>query len=99
MHKDGSDDLMIPMRMGAHTVTVQSLAQTSVGTFFGRVAMPGPRVPLATGSENITIGLPETLHPIVVTGGEHTTWPVSTNDAIAFAFSALAAALALSGWK
>ncbi len=99
MKKDGSDDLMIPMRMGAHTVTVQSLAQTSVGTFFGRVAMPGARVPLATGSESIMIGLPETIHPIVVTGGEKTTWPFGANDGIALAFSALAAALALGGWK
>jgi hypothetical protein len=99
MHKDGSDDLMIPMRIGAHVITVQSLAQTSVGTFFGRVAMPGSRVPLATGSEDITIGLPDTIHPLAVIGGERTTWPLQSSDAIALAVSALAAALAFAGWK
>ncbi len=99
MHKDGSDDLMIPMRMGAHTVTVQSLAQTSIGSFFGRIAMPGPRVPLATGSEDITIGLPESLHPVAVVGGEQTSWPFSSSDGVALALSALASALALRGWK
>ena len=99
MHKDGSDDLMIPMRMGGHTVTVQSLAQTSIAALFGRVAMPGPRVPLATGSEDITIGLPESIHPVLVTGGEQTAWPLSSSDGLALAFSALAAALALRGWK
>jgi hypothetical protein len=99
MHKDGSDDLMIPMRLGQHTVTVQSLAQTSIGALFGRIAMPGPRVPLATGSEDMTFGLPPTLHPVVVTGGEQTTWPLAPSDGIALGISAIAAMLALRGWK
>lgn len=99
MHKDGSDDLAIPMRLGQHTITVQSLAGTSIGTFFGRVAMPGPRVPLATASEDITVGVPSTLHPILVTGGEKPTTPLTTSDALALGLSALAAALALAGWK
>ncbi|HEY1955271.1 MAG TPA: hypothetical protein VGH28_06655 [Polyangiaceae bacterium] len=99
MNKDGSEDLAIPMRLGQHTITVQSLSGTSIGTFFGRVAMPGPRVPLATASEDITVGLPTTLHPVIVTGGERTTFPFSTSDAIALALSALAACLALAGWK
>jgi hypothetical protein len=99
MHKDGSDDLMIPMRLGQHTLTVQTLSHTSVGALFGRIAMPGPRVPLATASEELTVGLPEAVHPLVVTGGEHTQWPVSSGDGVALALSALAAALALSGWK
>lgn len=99
MHKDGSDDLMIPMRLGQHSVTVQSLSQTTIGTLFGRIATPGPRVPLATGSEDMTFGLPATLHPIVVTGGEQTTWPVSPSDGVALALSAIASMLALRGWK
>ena len=99
MHKDGSDDLAIPMRLGQHTITVQSLAGTSIGTFFGRVALPGPRVPLATASEDITVGLPEAVHPFAVTGGERPTLPFSSSDGVALALSAIAAALALAGWK
>jgi hypothetical protein len=99
MHKDGSEDLMIPMRLGQHTVTVQSLASTTIGTLFGRIAMPGPRVPLATGTEQLTFGLPESVHPVVVTGGEQTTWPLGSSDAIAFGLSGIAAMLALRGWK
>ncbi|HEX4515623.1 MAG TPA: hypothetical protein VH054_18880 [Polyangiaceae bacterium] len=99
MHKDGSEDLMIPMRLGQHTVTVQSLASTTIGTLFGRIAVPGPRVPLATGTEQLTFGLPESVHPVVVTGGEKTTWPLGSSDAIAFGLSGIAAMLALRGWK
>ncbi len=99
MHKDGSEDLMIPMRLGQHTVTVQSLSSTTLGTLFGRIAMPGPRVPLATSSEQLTFGLPQSVHPVVVTGGEQTTWPLGSSDAIAFGLSGIAAMLALRGWK
>ena len=99
MHKDGSEDLMIPMRLGQHTVTVQSLSSTTIGTLFGRIAMPGPRVPLATSSEQLTFGLPQSVHPVVVTGGEQTTWPLGSSDAIAFGLSGIAAMLALRGWK
>jgi hypothetical protein len=99
MHKDGSEDLMIPMRLGQHTVTVQSLSSTTIGTLFGRIAMPGPRVPLATSSEQLTFGLPQSVHPVVVTGGEQTQWPLGSSDAIAFGLSGIAAMLALRGWK
>ena len=99
MHKDGADDLMIPMRLGQHTVTVQSLSSATIGTLFGRIAMPGPRVPLATGSEQLTFGMPASVHPIIVTGGEQTTWPLGPSDAIAFGLSGIAAMLALRGWK
>jgi len=99
MHKDGSEDLMIPMRLGQHTVTVQSLSSTTIGTLFGRISMPGPRVPLATSSEQLTFGLPESVHPFLVTGGEKTQWPLGSSDAIAFGLSGIAAMLALRGWK
>ncbi len=99
MHKDGSDDLMVPMRMGQHSIVVQSLSQTSIGSLMGRITVPGPRVPLATGSEMLTFGLPASVHPIVVTGGDQTQWPVSMNDGIALALAGLASMLALRGWK
>jgi hypothetical protein len=99
MHKDGTDDLMIPMRLGQHNVVVQSLSQASLGSLFGRIVVPGSRVPLATGSEDITFGMPASIHPLVVTGGEQTSWPLNIGDGVALALSALAAALALRGWK
>jgi hypothetical protein len=99
MHKDGSDDLMVPMRIGQHTMTVQSLGQVSIGSLFGRIALPGPRVPLATGSEDLTLGLPSSVHPVLVTGGDHTQIPFSPGDGVALALSALASALALRGWR
>jgi len=99
MHKDGSDELMIPMQLGAHTLTVQSLSERPIGSLFGRVVLPASRVPLATTSEDVTLGLPASLHPVLVTGGDHTKGPFSRSDGVALALSALAAALALSGWK
>ncbi len=99
MHKDGSDDLMVPMRLGQHTSVVQSLGQVSIGSLFGRVALPGPRVALATGSEDLTLGLPSSVHPFLVTGGDTTHFAFSLTDALALALSAIAAAIALRGWS
>jgi len=99
MHKDGSDDLMVPMRTGQHTMVVQSLGQVSMGSLFGRIALPGPRVPLATGSEDLTLGLPSSVHPVLVTGGDRTSFALSIGDGVALLLSALASALALRGWR
>ena len=99
MHRDGSDEMMIPMRLGQHKVLVQSLAQTSVGALFGRVALHGPRVPLASSTDVLTIGCPASLHPVVVTGGDSTSWPLSTNDWVALALATLASALVFRRWK
>ncbi|HSQ62651.1 MAG TPA: hypothetical protein VLM85_05535 [Polyangiaceae bacterium] len=99
MHKDGSDDVMIPMRFGQHSVTVQSLAQGSIGTLFGRITLTGPRVPLASSSEQLTLGLPTSVHAVALTGGDTTPWPLSTRDLVALALSVLASLLLLRTWR
>ena len=99
MHETGSDEVMIPMRIGSHSVTVQSLTQAPIGSLFGRIALPGPRMPLASSSEQLTIGLPSSVHPVLVTGGDTTPWPLSARDLTALALSALASALALRTWR
>ncbi|HSQ66566.1 MAG TPA: hypothetical protein VLM85_25270, partial [Polyangiaceae bacterium] len=99
MHKDGSDDVMIPMRFGAHSVTVQSLAQASIAPLFGHIALTGPRVPLASSSEQLTLGLPASVHAVALTGGDTTPCPVSTRDLVALALSVLASLLLLRTWK
>jgi len=99
MHKDGSDELMIPMQLGQHTITVQSLSQATVGALFGRITLPEPSVPLTTATDDLTLGVPDAVHPIAVTGGDHTRWPFDPSDAVALGLSTLAAALVLGGWK
>ncbi len=99
MHKEGSDDVMIPLRIGSHSFTTQSIGQLGWGKLFGTVSFAGPRFPLATGSETVTVGLPEAIHPVVVTGGDHTRWPLRPRDGLALLLAAGAAMLALRGWR
>ncbi len=47
----------------------------------------------------MTFGLPASVHPVVVTGGEQPTLPLAPMDGVAFALSTLASAVALRGWK
>ncbi len=99
MHKDGETALMIPLRVGSHDVMTQSIDDWSPGFFGGRKTFVSPELPLATGRASLRLGLPADVHPMVVTGGDHTQWPVGRNDGIALALSALLSAIALRGNK
>ncbi|CAN5693152.1 hypothetical protein BH09MYX1_BH09MYX1_53220 [soil metagenome] len=99
MHKDGESALMVPLRVGSHTVVTQSIDDYAAGLFGGRKTFASPELPLATGHATLTVGLPADVHPFVVTGGDRTQWPFGRNDGIAFAVAALVSALALRGAK
>ena len=99
MHKDGESALMIPMRVGSHDVMTQSIDDFSPGFFGGRKTFVSPELPLATGRASLRLGLPADVHPFVVTGGDHTQWPIGRSDGIALALAALLSAVALRGNK
>lgn len=99
MHKDGESALMIPLRVGNHTLLTQSIDDYSPGLFGGRRSFASPELPLATGHATLTIGLPASVHPLVVTGGDHTQWPFNRGDGIALALAALASAVVFRGTK
>jgi hypothetical protein len=99
MHKESETALMVPMRVGTHTALTQSLEEYDAGFFFGRRTFTSPTLPLATGHASLRIGLPASMHPVVVTGGDRTQWPVGPSDGIALAIAGLVSFLALRGAK
>ncbi len=99
MHADGSSELMVPMRLGRHDMTVQSIGHETTAALFGRVTLSGPRVPFASSDEQLAIGLPAAVHPLLLTGGDATRSPGSSRDLLALALSLLGSTLALRKWK
>jgi hypothetical protein len=99
VHKDDETELMIPLRTGSHQIVTESIDEYAVGLFGGRRAFAGPKVPLATGREGLTIGLPASVHPIVVTGGDQTEWPLGRNDAFAIGLAGALSLLLLRGGR
>ena len=99
VHKEDEAELMIPLRTGSHQIVTESIDEYAVGLFGGRRSFTGPKVPLATGREFLTIGLPASVHPIVVTGGDSTEWPLGRNDAFAIGLAGALSLLLLRGSK
>jgi hypothetical protein len=81
----GASDVLIPIRPGSHTLRVQSLADVKLWPVAGAVKVPGSNYPIATSSMEVTVGLPENVHPIAVLGGDHARWAFSRADLIALA--------------
>lgn len=99
VHKEDETELMIPLRTGSHQIVTESIDEYAVGLFGGRRSFAGPKVPLATGREWLTIGLPSGVHPVVVTGGDQTQWPLGRNDAFAVGLAAALSLLLLRGGR
>ncbi len=92
----GEDALMIGLRKGNHTVRVQSLSSASLSRLFGVLAVPTPDHPLTASRSTVTVGLPHSVHPIAVLGGDRVVWLVSVEHGLALAIAVLAAWLAAS---
>jgi hypothetical protein len=92
----GARDIVVPVRAGTHLLRVQSLAEARLPPLVGVVAIPSTTYPLATSSAEITIGLPEGVHPLAVLGGDRTRWGFARADLIA---AALGIALACFGFR
>ena len=92
----GASEVLIPIRPGSHTLRVQSLADVKLWPIAGAMKVPGSNYPIATSSMEVTVGLPENVHPIAVLGGDRSRWAFSRGDLIALA---LGAAVACFGFR
>jgi hypothetical protein len=79
----GAKDVLVPVRGGAHLLRVQSLSEARIWPLAGLLSVPEVTYPLSTSTAETTIGLPESVHPIAVFGGDRTRWALSRGDLIA----------------
>jgi hypothetical protein len=79
----GASDVLVPIRPGSHTLRVQSLADVRLWPIAGAVKVPGSNYPIATSNMEVTVGLPENVHPIAVLGGDRARWAFSRGDLLA----------------
>jgi hypothetical protein len=92
----GAADVLVPIRPGSHMLRVQSLADVRLWPVAGSVKVPGSHYPIATSSMEVTVGLPEDVHPIAVLGGDRARWAFSRGDLLALA---LGIAVACFGFR
>jgi hypothetical protein len=75
---------------------VQSLADVRLRALGGALTVPGSNYPIATSTMEITVGLPEHVHPIAVLGGDHARWAFARSDLLA---AVLGIAVACFGFR
>jgi hypothetical protein len=92
----GASEVLVPIRPGSHTLRVQSLGDVRLWPIAGAVSVPGSNYPIATSSMEVTVGLPENVHPIAVLGGDRARWAFSRGDLLALA---LGIAVACFGFR
>ena len=81
----GAAEVLVPIRPGSHTLRVQSLDDVRLWSLAGAVKVPGSGYPIATSSMEVTVGLPESVHPLAVLGGDRARWAFSRSDLLALA--------------
>jgi hypothetical protein len=79
----GARDVLVPLRPGPHVLRFQSLADVRLFPLAGAVKIPASSYPLATSASQITIGVPESIHPLAVLGGDRIRWGLSLADLVA----------------
>lgn len=92
----GARDVLVPVKPGQHVLRVQSLADVKLWPLAGAVTIPAGNYPIATSAMEITVGLPEHLHPLAVLGGDRARWAFSKGDLLA---AALGIAFACFGFR
>jgi hypothetical protein len=85
----GAKDVLVPLRPGPHALRVQSLSDVRITPFAGWIRIPASNYPLATSATEITIGVPESVRPIAVIGGDRIRWGLSRIDLFAPALGIL----------
>jgi hypothetical protein len=94
---DGAGEVLVPLRVGSHSVHLQSMDNAWLGLFAGSLTVPTPTHALATSRATLTLGLPGRVHPIAVLGGDRPWLAFGAEDALALAASVVLALLALRG--
>ena len=92
----GASEVLVPIRPGSHILRVQSLGDVRLWPIAGALKVPSSNYPIATSSMEVTVGLPEHVHPIAVLGGDHARWAFSRGDLLA---AALGIAVACFGFR
>lgn len=94
--EQGSADVLVPVAIGSHQLRVQSLSDVRISPLAGAIPVPSSSYPLATSASEVTIGLPEGIHPVAILGGDRVRWATSRGDLLAVA---LGAAVACFGFR
>jgi hypothetical protein len=94
---DGARDLLVPLRMGSHSVHLQSLASVAIGELGGALKVPTPSHALTTSHVTVQVGLPARVHPLAVLGGDEAWFAFSRWDAAVLVASIVLAAALLRG--
>ncbi len=79
----GAKDVLVRMRTGPHKLRVQSLSDVKLTPFFGAIGIPRAATRLTTSNMDVTVGLPESVHPIAVVGGDRLRTAFSNVDVVA----------------
>ncbi|HEY6461955.1 MAG TPA: hypothetical protein VIY73_17435 [Polyangiaceae bacterium] len=94
---EGAGDVLVPLRVGSHEVHLQSMSSASLRPLAGWLSVPTPKVALATSRASVTLGLPATVHPLAVMGGDHPWVAFGGWDLFALVLSLAVAMLLLRG--
>lgn len=92
----GASDVLVPVRGGSHQLRVQALSEARLWPLAGALTISATTYPITTSSAEMTIGLPESVHPLAVLGGDHARWAFTRGDLIAVL---LGVALACFGFR
>lgn len=79
----GAKDVLVPMRTGPHKLRVQSLSDVKLTPFFGAIGIPSSSYALTTSNMDVVVGLPDSVHPIAVVGGDRLCTAFSNFDVVA----------------
>lgn len=94
---DGAGEVLVPLRVGSHQVHLQSMSNASLRPLAGWLSVPTPEHSLATSRAAVNLGLPASVHPLAVLGGDHPWFAFGAWDALAVAASAAIAIGVLRG--
>ncbi|AKV03595.1 hypothetical protein AKJ09_10258 [Labilithrix luteola] len=79
----GAKDVLVPIRTGPHTLRVQSLSEVKFTPFLGALGIPSSSYALTTSNMDVTVGLPDSVYPIAVLGGDRLRTAFSSVDVFA----------------
>jgi hypothetical protein len=92
----GVPDVLVPLRPGSHKLRVQALADVRLWPLAGALKVPSSNYPIATSRMEVTVGLPDGVHPVAVLGGDRARWAFARGDLLALA---LGIAVACFGFR